>query len=113
MRYWTVAEAREHLPRLRELLGVIRHAARAHTGKIPSENGDRSPMVDAQEAFDELQAGDIVLRDAHTGLVDFHSRGADDVVYFLCWRLDDDDLAWWHLPTEGYPARKPLPREPA
>ena len=113
MRYWTVAEAREYLPRLRQLVGVIRHAAQAHAGKIPSVNGNRSPMVDAQEAFEELQAGDIVLRDAHTGLIDFHARGADGVVYHLCWRFDDgDELSWWHLPSEGFPGRKPLPRDP-
>ena len=113
MRYWTVAEAREYLPRLRQLVGVIRDAAQAHAGKIPSVNGNRSPMVDAQEAFQELQAGDIVLRDAHTGLIDFHARGADGVVYHLCWRFDDgDELSWWHLPSEGFPGRKPLPRDP-
>jgi hypothetical protein len=113
VRYWTVAEARAYLPRLRKLVGVIRHAAQAHAGKIPSVNGNRSPMIDAQEAFEELQAGDIILRDAHTGLIDFHARGADGVVYHLCWRFDDgDELSWWHLPSEGFPGRKPLPRDP-
>ena len=113
MRYWTVAEARQYLPRLRELVEVIRHAARSHAGKIPSANGDHSPMIDAQEAFEELQAGDILLRDAESGLVDFHARGPDGIVYFLCWRHDDGDrLGWWHLPSEGFPGRKPLPRDP-
>jgi hypothetical protein len=112
VRYWTVDEAKGYLPRLRELVGAIRHAARAHAGKIPSANGDRSPMIDAQEAFEELQAGDIILRDAESGLLDFHARGADGVVYYLCWRLDDADLSWWHLPEEGFAGRKPLPRDP-
>jgi len=113
VRYWTVAEAQAYLPRLRQLVGVIRHAAQAHAGKIPSVNGNRSPMIDAQEAFEELQTGDIVLRDAHTGLIDFHARGGDGVVYHLCWRFDDgDELSWWHLPSEGFPGRKPLPRDP-
>lgn len=112
MRFWTVTEAKEYLPRLRQLVVTIRRAAQAHAGKVPSANGERSPMVDAQEAFEELQAGDIILRDAESGLIDFHARGADGVVYYLCWRLDDDDLSWWHLPEEGFPGRKPLPRDP-
>ena len=112
MRYWTVDEARAYLPRVRQLVEVIRHAARAHAGKVPSDNGSRSPMVDAQEAFEELQAGDIILRDADSGLLDFHARGGDGVVYYLCWRLGDEDLSWWHLPEEGFPGRKPLPRDP-
>ena len=112
MRFWTVTEAKEYLPRLRQLVVTIRQAAQAHAGKVPSANGERSPMVDAQEAFEELQGGDIILRDAESGLIDFHARGADGVVYYLCWRLDDDDLSWWHLPEEGFPGRKPLPRDP-
>jgi hypothetical protein len=45
-------------------------------------------------------------------LIDFHARGADGVVYLLCWRLDEPDLGWWHLPEEGFAGRKPLPRDP-
>ncbi len=113
MRYWTVDEARAYLPRLKELVETIHHAARAQKGAVPSVNGDRSPMRDAQEAYEELLAGDIILRDPNTGLVDFHARGSDGVVYFLCWRLGEPELAWWHLPEEGFPGRKPLPREDA
>ncbi|HEX3394441.1 MAG TPA: DUF2203 family protein [Acidimicrobiales bacterium] len=113
MRYWTLDEAGAYLPRLKELVGTIHHAAQARTGAVGSTNGDRSPMVDAQEAYDELSQGDIILRDATTGLIDFHARGADGVVYYLCWRLGEEELAWWHLPEEGFPGRKPLPREQA
>jgi hypothetical protein len=111
VRYWTVDEARAYLPRVKELVETIHHAAQTRTGAAPSSNGDRSPMRDAQEAYDELLEGDIVLRDARTGLLDFHARGTDGVVYFLCWRRGEAELAWWHLPEEGFPGRKPLPRE--
>ncbi|MDQ4133335.1 MAG: DUF2203 domain-containing protein [Actinomycetota bacterium] len=112
MRYWTVEEAREYLPRVKALVETIQHAALIKAGSLPSSNGQRSPMADAENAFEELSAGDIVLRDASTGLLDFHARGADGVVYFLCWKFDDPDLGWWHLPEEGFPGRKPLPRDP-
>ncbi|MFN2607074.1 MAG: DUF2203 domain-containing protein [Acidimicrobiales bacterium] len=110
MRYWTVDEAREYLPRLRALVERIHHAASVRAGRAGSANGSRSHMADAQEAFEELEAGDIILRDASAGLIDFHARGADGVVYYLCWRRGEPDLAWWHLPEEGFPGRKPLPR---
>lgn len=111
MRYWTVEEAQAYLPRVRELVEVIRQAALVRAGRHPSPNGQRSLLVDAQEAYEELQAGDILLRDATTGLLDFRARGADGVVYFLCWKLGEPELAWWHLPQDGFPGRKPLPRE--
>ena len=112
VRFWTVEEARAYLPRLRELVEVIRQAALVRAGRYPSVNGQRSSLVDAQEAYEELQEGDIILRDATTGLLDFHARGEDGVVYYLCWRLGEDELGWWHLPEEGFPGRKPLPRTP-
>lgn len=110
-RYWTVDEARGYLPRVRELAEIIRHAAMVRAGVSGSTNGHRSPIRDAQDALEELEAGDIVLRDASSGLLDFRARGADGEVYLLCWRLDDDDLSWWHSTHEGYASRKPLPRE--
>jgi hypothetical protein len=112
VRYWTVDEARAYLPRLAELVAGIREAvavaARAST------NGHRrvGAAIDPRQAVAELQDGDIVLRDPDEGIIDFHALGTDGVEYFLCWRLGEDDLAWWHLPEEGFAGRKPLPREP-
>jgi hypothetical protein len=113
MRYWSVEEARAYLPRLRELLGVVRRVATA-AAKAPT-NG-QGPLGAADElriALQELETGDIVLRDAQAGLIDFHAQGTDGTVYLLCWRDPEPDLAWWHLPEEGFAGRKPLPRDPA
>lgn len=113
MRYWTVDEARAYLPRLRVLIRAVQRAA--ETATVAHGNGHTRP-ADKEEpvvtdALAELEAGDIILRDPDRGLVDFHARGEDGVVYFLCWLLEEDDLGWWHLPEEGFPGRKPLPRK--
>lgn len=109
-RYWTVDEARAYLPRLRELVDVVRVAADAVARAKANGHGPSQEQIDAAVA--ELQDGDIVVRDPASGLIDFHARGPDGVVYYLCWKADDDDLAWWHLPEEGFAGRKPLPRDP-
>lgn len=111
MRYWTVEEARRYLPRLRHLVEVVRNAATL--AAVSRSNGHgRPPGEDPRAALTELEQGDIIVRDPATGLVDFHALGPDGVVYLLCYRLDEDDLDWWHLPEEGFPGRKRLPREP-
>jgi hypothetical protein len=99
-----------YLPRLRELVDVVRLAADAVARAKANGHGPSQELIDAAVA--ELDDGDIVVRDPASGLIDFHARGTDGVVYFLCWKADDDDLAWWHLPDEGFAGRKPLPREP-
>lgn len=112
VRYWTVEEARAYLPRLRALLETVRQTNQVQAGRVGSRNGRASPVAEAKEALEELRAGSIILRDATTGLTDFPALGEDGVVYFLCWRLGDEELSWWHLPEEGFPGRKPLPRYP-
>ena len=112
MRYWTVAEARAYLPRLRELVAVVRDAALAGERAGGNGRGRASAAGEVQAALDELEAGDIVLRHLPSGLVDFPARGEDGVVYLLCYRLDEDDLGWWHLPEDGFAGRQPLPRDP-
>jgi hypothetical protein len=110
VRFWTVEEARAYLPQLRELVERIKQAADAHA-KV-STNGDEQPGEGAGDALAELAAGDIIVRDPHAGLIDFHARGPDGVVYLICWRLGEDDIEWWHLPDAGFAGRRRLPRDP-
>lgn len=112
MRYWTVEEARDYLPRLRLLVEAVRMGTTL--AAVSRVNGHaHPPRDDPRAALGELEDGDIIVRDPAGGLIDFHALGPDGVVYHLCFRLDEDDLAWWHLPGEGFASRKPLPREPS
>ena len=110
VRYWTVEEARGYLPRVRELVQSIKQASDANA-KVRT-NGDEQPHGDITDALAELAAADIVLRDPHAGLIDFHALGSDGVEYLLCWQLGEDELDWWHLPDAGFAGRQRLPREP-
>lgn len=48
-----------------------------------------------------------VVKDPDSGLVDFPAQ-VDGVEAFLCWRLGEDEIAYWHGIDEGFPGRKPL-----
>jgi len=54
-----------------------------------------------------LDERDIVLRDISTGLLDFPALGAGRPVW-LCWRLGEDRIAFWHGTDEGFAGRRPL-----
>ena len=49
----------------------------------------------------------IVLRDPESGLIDFPARREGREI-FLCWRLGEDRVAYWHGPDSGFAGRKPL-----
>jgi hypothetical protein len=54
-----------------------------------------------------LESHGVVLRDLETGLVDFPTV-RDGEPAWLCWRLEDPDLSYWHTTREGFASRRPL-----
>jgi hypothetical protein len=48
-----------------------------------------------------------VVKDIDLGLVDFPSMRDEEPVY-LCWKLGESAVAFWHGIDEGFAARKPL-----
>ncbi len=66
-----------------------------------------SALWDVQPLVAWLRERDIVLRDPATGLIDFFAEvGGEDG--FLCWRLGEDQIDYWHGTDEGFANRKPL-----
>ena len=49
----------------------------------------------------------VILRDPETGLIDFPARREGRDV-FLCWRLGEERVMFWHSPDTGFGGRKPL-----
>ena len=54
-----------------------------------------------------LDGWGITLRDIETGLIDFPALVAGRQVW-LCWKLGEDDVAWWHELDSGFAGRRPL-----
>jgi hypothetical protein len=125
-RFYSVEEARALVPQVRAILLQLaverRRADDAHEAlhrRLDAEPDD-DPQHEAQlEARTErLRAGvhallgllesmGIVLRDVETGLVDVPTLRDGEPVW-LCWRLSDPDLAFWHTTREGFASRRPL-----
>jgi hypothetical protein len=68
--------------------------------------GIRDGMNALVAHFEELG---VVLRDLDNGLCDIPGE-RDGVPIWLCWRLADAELEWWHLRSEGFGSRRPLDR---
>jgi hypothetical protein len=79
----------------------------------PAEGGGFAGHAAARAATDlivasrELDQLEIVVRDPVKGLVDFPALRDGDEVY-LCWLVDEDQVAHWHAPEAGFAGRQPL-----
>ena len=58
-----------------------------------------------RELADELTEIGCELKDAAQGLVDFQAEHAGRVVY-LCWRLGEDRIEYWHELHTGFGGRQ-------
>lgn len=67
--------------------------------------------AELQEGIHEIESWGCVVKDLDQGLVDFPARLRQQQVY-LCWRLGEPRIAFWHGLEEGFAGRKPLEDEP-
>ena len=67
-----------------------------------------------QGLIDQMQAGvgqlverDVTLREIETGLIDFPALANGRQVW-LCWRLGEGPIDWWHELGDGFGGRRQL-----
>jgi hypothetical protein len=64
-----------------------------------------------RNALETIQATGCVVKDLDTGLLDFPARIEGQEAY-LCWRLGEDRIRFWHRQDEGFSGRRPIdPRD--
>jgi hypothetical protein len=120
-RVFSLGDARALLPTLTKLLAALQAAHRelvdvapGQGQRISSGNGSAA-AASALSAVEqrymdllrELDSMGVVVRDPQTGLVDFAATREGDPVY-LCWRLGEPDIAFWHPHDTGVAGRQPL-----
>lgn len=119
-RVFDVDAATRALPMLRAMLPRIREARRAVidaslriTEAVEADGGGVAggDWFDARATLradlTTLADEGILLRDPETGLVDFPAEMEGRRV-FLCWRLGEDEVGWFHERQAGFSSRKPL-----
>jgi hypothetical protein len=130
-RLYTLDEAEALLPSLIPILEAIRAAHQELTEAVGdstrleepiASNGHvkAEPLAEARQAQDraravlreraaELNELGVELKDLSTGLIDFRARREGRIVY-LCWRLGEPRIDWWHELDTGFAGRRRLER---
>jgi hypothetical protein len=61
--------------------------------------------------LDRIQSTGCIVKDLDVGLLDFPARMNGEEIY-LCWRLGEDRIRFYHRQDEGFAGRKPIdPRD--
>lgn len=109
-----LAEIRPRLQRMRAARQRILQGAQVVRGRVEADGGGHHPDRGYAEASSVLRSEmevlaeiDVALRDAETGVVDFPAE-RDGRPVFLCWRLGEDEVGFWHETDSGFGSRRPL-----
>ena len=106
-------ELRARLPRLREARQRMIVTSERIISAVDVDGGgvEGSDWFRAQESLKAelvwLADRGILIRDPETGLIDFPAE-RDGRRVFLCWRLGEDRVGWYHDEQTGFSGRQPL-----
>ena len=120
--FYSVDEANALVPKLRTLLervrttqkalsedktlAAVREKAAHNGGGLPNNRLAELTRL-LERDLHQLQEWGIVLRDPSIGLIDFfHKREGETV--FLCWKLGEGKVEWWHPIDTGIAGRQRL-----
>jgi hypothetical protein len=133
-KFYTLEEANATLPLLRSILRDITELARSLRERLdrltrivtqPAVMGDayreeqeqiqndvEQDQERMQEYVQELKNLHVELKDYDTGLVDFPCW-LDGRAVYLCWRLGEPEIGYWHELDAGFSGRQKLLKDAA
>ena len=122
-RTFTLSEARTLLPTVSLLMsrvvrehgilsGIAEEVERARAnanidGGTPMGAAYLTHLMRFSEAAGRVQSLGVLIKDLRTGLIDFPYEYEGRIIY-LCWRLGEDDIEWWHEIETGFAGRQRL-----
>jgi hypothetical protein len=117
---YSVEEANALLPHIAPALVELREKfeealqIRATVARIGQGNGWSSERDEwagtlqrVAELLERFQEWEVEIKDVTMGLVDFPAVMAGEDVY-LCWRLGEPEVAYWHTIEGGFAGRRPI-----
>ncbi len=113
-RYFTPKEANQRLPLIKKIVAEILQNGQALQALSQDQNFSslQAQKLEAEigALMRELEGHGCYYKDWNfeIGLVDFPSKRGEEEV-FLCWRSDEERVAWYHGVEEGYAGRQPIP----
>jgi hypothetical protein len=98
-----IAEAQAELARFRQSNGSSDHAKEL----AQREQRVRELVRRMEAAVAQIDAWSVTLREITTGLIDFPALVSGRPIW-LCWRLGEDDIEYWHEYDSGFSSRQSL-----
>ena len=107
--YRDVHERRDRLARIRQLPGSSSRGEESVYGEEVDqiEKELEKDILRLESFVEELRELGVELKDPVAGLIDFRSL-IDGQEAYLCWKLGEEEISFWHELDSGFQGRKSL-----
>ena len=105
--YHEAEEAWQNLSRKVMLMGGVQLD---HSHLAEQKKHREALLQQLRDAIEKIQEFGCLIKDLDIGLVDFPTLFRGEEVY-LCWKLGESGIAFWHGVSEGFRGRKAIDRE--
>jgi hypothetical protein len=108
-----IADLTERIERIRTARQVLIDSAERIERRVREDGGgvaDRTwfeASASLKVEVEAMAADGLILRDPASGLIDFPAE-IDGEAGFLCWKVGEPEVAFWHPVDTGFAARRPL-----
>jgi hypothetical protein len=102
----TLVELRARSPEAERIQETMARASVTNGGSHRAEKWNKT-LARVAELIDRLNEWQVELRDLETGLVDFPAQ-VDGRMAYLCWKLGEPEVRYWHSPEDGFRGRRLL-----
>lgn len=106
MGYFSIDKAEKLIPELTRLINEVRARLLIQERGTTSSNGMNNELI---QLIREIESWGVVVRDVASGIVDIPAIRNGEPVY-LCWRLGEKRIMYWHPLDSGLAGRKPIIR---
>jgi hypothetical protein len=103
-------QAETALRRLQERVVLMGGVLPDREGMLAARKRREETGARLRAALEEVQQIGCVVKDLDIGLIDFPTLFRGEEVY-LCWKLGEPGIEFWHGVEEGFRGRKPIDRD--
>jgi len=106
-RFANILNQRDRILELQSELNIVVEQNNGHEKFFSIKNLVNKSVTDLYKQIEEFEELGIMIKSFEEGLIDFPAKRFNEEVW-LCWKLGEDKVKFWHRKDEGFIGRKPL-----
>jgi hypothetical protein len=106
-RFNTIIIQKRHIVELQDELQRLVESDSSFQPFIKKKQTLNVAVSNLYRAIEQLENMGVMIKSVDEGLLDFPSMRFDEEVW-LCWKVGETEIKFWHSKQEGFIGRKPL-----